>query len=228
MHAILATQGFTKNTIGQGSCKSCPVGFYQDEFGKLECKSCEYQDEEGYQDQEGQPNCKKCDVGEPINGNTECGCLTGRGLEGTKCDDCNAGKFSNSTYRCEGCPKGFYQDQEKQTSCIECPDGYIDSHNDRSKCISCPFVDESHPSFSVWGSGCPPWSTNDGCTCFCGDSGFEGDHCDICSEGKGWDGVSGEDAKCVPCGYPYVNDQTSHDAECSAQLLSTRTRNYFR
>lgn len=137
------------------------------------------------------------------------------GTSSQTCIDCEVGRYQTDGLQesCESCQEGQYQDQTGQSSCKTCPSGYL--YKDGVTCDFCPFSDNTHPSYNVWGSGCPPWSTNDGCFCDCGDSGFTGDNCDVCGKGMGWNGVAGQDANCTDCLYPYVNDLTTHDAVCS-------------
>ena len=58
-------------------------------------------------------------------------------------------------------------------------------------------------------------NTTGSCTCDCGDTGFTGDSCHECVEGKGFNNVT---MKCEVCPEDYVNNQVSHDARCA--LLS--------
>lgn len=148
-------------------------------------------------------------------------CAVGDIYRDGKCfPNCVPGQYSLDG-ACTACATGKYQDQAYQTSCkacgtneeanadgtaCQCIDGY-----GGSPCTLCPLNDHKYD----WDSGCPAWSTNDGCSCICTGSGFSGDHCDICAEGMGWNGVLGADAKCTACDFPTVNDQTSHNAVCS-------------
>ena len=43
-----------------------------------------------------------------------------------------------SSYACEACSVGFYQDQSDQPSCIPCPIGTYQSKTGKSSCIDCP------------------------------------------------------------------------------------------
>ena len=128
------------------------------------------------------------------------------------CEDCPAGSYQDQPgiyTTCKNCPSGFYQDLTGQISCETCSVGYIPN----AEKTDCSFCAAEYTNYNDnWETGCGPWATVDGCSCICGDSGFTGEHCDVCGKGMGWNATT---EKCVPCGYPYVNDQTSHDAECS-------------
>lgn len=120
--------------------------------------------------------------------------------------------LSTGGAECASCGDNEYQDQTGQSSCKDCEEGYTNDAN--TTCTVCPLYNIPE-SYTDWSSGCPEWSTNDGCFCNCTGSGFSGDHCDICAEGMGWNGVLGAGAKCIGCDFPTVNDQTSHSAVCS-------------
>jgi len=206
----ICLQGQFQDDGAQASCEDCLAGQYQNQPGQQSCNECP----EGFsQDETTQPACKTCSTAsEP--GQSTCPCETGQYLSTAEsvCKDCTAGKYQDqegSFSSCKTCDEGKYNNQIKATACSDCQSDEI-SNADNTGCEYCPAKDTS-----LFVSGCGPWATANVCTCNCGDSGFTGDRCHECGKGKGWDGVVGQNAKCVDCGYPYVNDQTSHDAECS-------------
>lgn len=186
-----------------GSCADCGAGKYSSDGDA--CASC---GDNEYQDDTGQPSCKTCvdPHAEPNVNKTGCQCIEGHG--GSPCATCEAGQYSSGG-ACTACGDNEYQNQAGQPSCKTCDNGYV--NNEKTTCTLCPLNDHKYD----WGSGCPAWSTNDGCFCNCTGSGFTGKHCDICAEGMGWNGVLGAGAKCTGCEFPTVNDQTSHNALCS-------------
>ncbi|XP_077983821.1 sushi, von Willebrand factor type A, EGF and pentraxin domain-containing protein 1-like [Glandiceps talaboti] len=92
-------------------CVNCPVGMYYDEMSD-KCQLCS----PGYfQDEEAQFECKQCDVGTSTIGT--------QAKNFTECVDvCIPGTYSsNGLATCKSCPKGTYQPEDRQTSCIPCP-----------------------------------------------------------------------------------------------------------
>lgn len=132
-------------------------------------------------------------------------------LAESTCEDCPAGSYQDQEgiSTCKSCPSGFYQDQSGQISCESCSVGYIPNAG-KTDCSYCAAEDTNFND--DWVTGCGPWASVDGCSCVCGDSGFTGDHCHECGEGKGWNATS---QTCDACEYPFINDQDTHDAECS-------------
>ena len=186
-------------------CASCPTGF-KSKDDHTACETCPG----GSIISSDQSSCETCDTGKVSNADgTDCQCKDGYG--GSPCVICEAGQFSSGGADCALCGEG-YQDQAGQPDCNVCDDGYV--NDEKTTCTLCP-LNIIPESYTDWSSGCPEWSTDDGCFCNCTGSGFTGEHCDICAKGMGWNGVLGADAKCVACTFPTVNDQTSHSAVCS-------------
>ena len=79
-----------------GNCEACPLGSYRTKGLHLACERCP----NGFTtSRSGATNQGDCSL--PI---------------------CQPGSYLNSTRNeCELCPRGFYQDEAQQTSCIECP-----------------------------------------------------------------------------------------------------------
>ena len=206
------------------SCSICPIGYSKSSIGADPCTLCE---SGKYQDEVGQTSCGYCMAGKSVNSDgTGCDCPEGQISDAldSECYDCLPGRFYVD-YSCQECPAGYskssdddscnlcgvyeFQDDVGQSSCKNCNVGFISSE-DRTQCTYCPAEDTDYNG--NWVTGCGPWATVDGCSCVCGNSGFSGEHCDVCGKGMGWNATS---QKCLPCIYPYVNDQTSHDAVCS-------------
>jgi hypothetical protein len=147
---------FSMTTNGNGECNDrCPVGKYQNEYGKDSCKVCEagkYNNHVGsgrcescapgkYNEQVGGTACKDCADGKySTPGRKMCvlNCPRGTYLynRGTPalCLNCAAGKYNhqlgNTTEdACTVCPVGTYNDQEGQAACKNCTKG---KYNDQS------------------------------------------------------------------------------------------------
>ncbi len=187
------------DTYNNNECaRNCSVGYVQSGEACGKCIGTEYQDEPG------QKLCKEC-ADFSVSSPDGASCVCEPGAAGSPCEVCLAGKFVSEV--CESCPDGQYQDQDGQAGCKECADGsFVDADN--TTCTVCPMTISKHD----WGSGCPSWSTNDGCHCECGNSGFTGVHCDECGYGKGYNITTN---RCENCTFGYVNTQDSHTAACA-------------
>jgi len=187
------------DTYNGGACaRNCSVGYVQSGEACGKCIGTSYQDEPG------QTTCKDCSANE-MSSPDGASCVCEPGTAGLPCEVCQAGKFVSEA--CEPCPDGQYQDEDGQSGCKECADGsFVNQEN--TTCTPCPLNTAMHD----WGSGCPSWSTNDGCHCDCGNSGFGGTHCDVCGYGKGYNITMN---RCEDCTFGYVNMQDSHTAACA-------------
>jgi len=100
----------------------CPVGTYQDEYGKTTCKDCpvgRYCDVTGISD----PSNNKCTAGYYC---------TGKATTKTPTSSLDGGKLCTAGFYCpEGttvevpCAKGSYEPREGQAVCQTCPAGFI-------------------------------------------------------------------------------------------------------
>ena len=116
-------------------CKSCPVGYYQNEYDADQCKEClkgwfgplPARDDckpcpKGqYQDEKKKPICKKCQRGKE---NLEKG--------QTSCLFCELGKYQSEfclqnippcNKKCKVCPSGYHGNNETKIKCSACPPG---------------------------------------------------------------------------------------------------------
>lgn len=189
----------------------CPSGkiYFNDECiseSDLPCGGGKYASSDG--------TCTDCQAGRfSTTGGLSCeACPSGfeSNDDHTACA-CGVGKYQTDGLQktCQSCPSGFYQDQSGQISCETCSVGYI-PNAEKTDCSYCAAEDTN---FNVnWTTGCGPWATVDGCSCVCGGSGFTGDHCHECVEGKGWNATS---QTCDACEHPFINNQVTHDAGCS-------------
>jgi hypothetical protein len=116
-----------------GVCAACPIGFYQDSKGNIECVECTLG--ESYVD--AKTACRGCDIGTFGSGNGCAECPIGfyQDSKGKKecmscpigtmsnivgaarCDVCDAGTFGKTNGVCAACPTGFYQDGKGEIEC---------------------------------------------------------------------------------------------------------------
>ena len=117
---------------GQGSCDSCPQGWYQGTKGRNVCTQCNYGQ---YTNQNAQIKCRLCPEGwqQP-------------NLQKNYCDRCPRGRFNDQTglrYCNKKCPPGRYGDAETLTlysQCKLCSAGKYFAASGAtadSECVSC-------------------------------------------------------------------------------------------
>ncbi|XP_048254821.1 uncharacterized protein LOC124138972 isoform X1 [Haliotis rufescens] len=72
-------------------------------------------------------------------------CQTGAMVYDDGCVSCPVGTLHNSSIgRCALCPRGYYQDKERQTQCQRCPEGFTKEEGavGPAQCVSFPSIDE--------------------------------------------------------------------------------------
>jgi len=139
------------------SCKLCPAGKYQDEYGKSNCKDCPvgmYSAEEGYaacincangraQALRGQTTCVECEAGRHTETERAAlcsGCLPGTYSkpDATGCLDCPKGKTSeNRATECTFCDPGTYAQRTRSVRCQACEAGRYMPTSGASTCFDC-------------------------------------------------------------------------------------------
>ena len=153
-------RGTYQNKSGQPSCNKCPKNTKSEQANSTTCDSCG----KGSKSDEGSARCSTCDAGEA---GTPCAaCIPGlyrqsknddgtatdgaacvacpagysSGEGSTKCQTCEAGKFSDTIGAgdCKQCLKGYYReaDSTELTSCIQCIKGET-SKEGASSCDGC-------------------------------------------------------------------------------------------
>ena len=115
---------------GATECNNCFIGQYTAETGQASCSKCgagKY----GTDTSTGNA-CEKCSVGwkraeEDIDLTKCIQCGLGEdSLEGsTSCSACGIGQYGSVAGVCTECPKGQYQSDKKQTTCLRCKDGRL-------------------------------------------------------------------------------------------------------
>ncbi|KAK3869849.1 hypothetical protein Pcinc_024872 [Petrolisthes cinctipes] len=204
-------------------CRSCGYGYYQSEEGKFSCKRCDRglttrtkeavspsecreECESGLQLGQTGP-CEPCPRGTYRTKGIHAACVrcptdrTTLGPGASSIEECSlpiciAGTFLsnlNSVYECHKCPKGTYQPEALQTSCIDCPQD-TSTHNvgatSKDECSNpcevhgeqmlcdpnalCLFIDEINdfecqckPGFNGTGEQC-----SDKCESYCENNGI--------------------------------------------------------
>jgi serine/threonine protein kinase len=134
------------------ACKSCPVGWANDETGSTLCKVCQAG---MYNNENGRALCKRCtggrysytsETGQAVPTCTGPGCKNGTysseiGIgKAPKCKPCRAGRYNNETGRssCEGnCTAGTFSSEIGQTTaatCLKCVGGQYSSETGMAEC----------------------------------------------------------------------------------------------
>ncbi len=171
------------------SCSACGAGYYSTEGGACQkcpkgqrsnstsastgCTNCTGSE---YQDQEGQSSCKTCTSGFVSDSNRACTtCSAGTKWNGSSCENCPAGYYSNSanTTTCTACSSGTYQNETGKTSCKSCSGAneYQDSTG-QSSCKTCGANSVPNASHTGCSSTCQTTANctgnqylKDNCTC---------------------------------------------------------------
>ncbi|GFO32179.1 signal peptide, cub and egf-like domain-containing protein 1 [Plakobranchus ocellatus] len=161
----LCPQGQFQASANQASCDVCRAGFSTRQEGTIDPNACETYCPPGQEKKEGL--CIDCQIGYFKNNNVDlfsnCTICTNNkyvtaSIGATSNDNCTVlncqegFKANVTTLQCEPCPKGSYQDQKYQMSCIPCKGNkftrYTNSTSE-SDCESyCP------PGFEKTGGQC--------------------------------------------------------------------------
>ncbi|XP_071950679.1 sushi, von Willebrand factor type A, EGF and pentraxin domain-containing protein 1-like [Antedon mediterranea] len=139
----------TYSATGLATCKSCPIGTYQDESRQFSCKQC------------------------PA-GTTTWNIGT-RSVE--QCQDtCSPGSFSvTGILPCERCPVGTYQPERKQRRCIKCGGSLTTYYEGSSKENQCVELDACVSLPCLHGGTCIDEKYDFSCEC---PPGFDGPTCE--------------------------------------------------
>ena len=173
--------------IATNHCKDCPIGFHQNFEGNSPVTLCSQCPQGWTQPLEGQETCEICET-------TNCEHCDGYGINGSHCELCPRGQYSNQTKSCQHCPRGFegstgnfFQVSDTGAKiCVECEQGYAHIND---ICIECPLGTYSDNYTCVT---CPVGYFGDMMPVqICTDC----DHCKICPAGY----VAGNSVKCDAC-----------------------------
>ena len=133
--------GFYSDRRGQASCLPCIPGNYLDEVGKTLCKECAT---DTYSKERSRTtSCQVCAAGRSSDpGSTKCSsCTAGTVIDANdQCITCEAGTYTaipNQRGECKTCPKGYYQNSPKQTSCFPCIPSTFANIEASTSCIKC-------------------------------------------------------------------------------------------
>ena len=220
-----------------GACEACQSGYYSSSGSVCQkcpkgskanlnsaataCISCTGGE---YQDLEGQISCKNC-PGFVSDNNRKCtSCIAGTKWNGSTCENCPSGSFSNTANatNCTQCPKGSYQDETGKTSCKSC-NGINQYQNalGQTKCLECWHNSKPNANHSwcenICVENCPEYQYYDGCLCHnCSQnciSCTDENNCNKCEEGYY---LSVKDKKCRmnPCINDSVFIQNEYDQFC--------------
>lgn len=166
---------------GASSCTLCPQGWTTSAAGALTCDLCA----DGYQLNSSTGNCVHQDEGV---------CDAGWAWNGTECQPCPAGEYSEGENSlCHKCAIGYYSTQEGSTSCTRCPVGSTTQEEGSTSALQC----------NICGIGYS-WSASEGkCVTECKNGMFwNGSTCELCPAGTYTRGLENNGAiptSCQPC-----------------------------
>jgi hypothetical protein len=127
-------------------CDACPAGYYQDDYGKDDCKECIGG---RFSNLIGRASvCEKCKTGTYVGDDgsrraTLCKyCVPGQYAdlnELLQCKNCEPGKFAKDIgqQNCVVCEKGWYADDTASTACKACSPGRYQAATEASSCSPC-------------------------------------------------------------------------------------------
>ena len=207
-------------------CNSCAAGRYGDESSqKTAAKGCKFCVAGKYQNAEAATSCIDCEGGSASeSGAVTCGdCFEGKKLSATKCENCPAGRYSESrsaecklcpagstskagSPNCAACPPGTARAEGATTTeCTDCSAGQY-STSMSGECTDCPAGQTSTSGDPIC-TNCPPGKHRGassssvvpgatGATDASDSGGATGTACVDCSAGQ-WSGIKA--AACKPC-----------------------------
>lgn len=194
------------------TCRSCPVGFYQNDVG--------------------QPSCKPCPT---IAGKQGVTSSPGARSAGQCKERCSAGKFfDNVSGLCRSCGYGLYQHREGAFSCQSCGPGLTTRTNEavsvqecREECaagLQLSLTGQCDPcprgSYRTKGMAacqqCPPGRT----TPNFGSTSIDQCSLEVCRVGHYLNGTT---EQCMPCPRGSYQDEEQRDLECKACPSDTTT-----
>jgi hypothetical protein len=148
------SSGFYSASDASASCSLCPSGYYSTVLNATSQQSC-IACPVGLTSSGGASTCASCQVGQYINGNSECtscpagyfsitanssscdSCPSGTFAESTNssyCSVCAAGKYSPAGSTACGCEAGMYTNS---STCVDCLAGYYSSYLASTECFQC-------------------------------------------------------------------------------------------
>ena len=166
---------------GASSCTLCPQGWTTSAAGAFTCDLCA----DGYQLNSSTGNCVHQDEGV---------CDAGWAWNGTECQPCPAGEYSEGENSlCHKCAIGYYSTQEGSASCTRCPVGSTTQEEGSTSALQC----------NICGIGYS-WSASEGkCVTECKNGMFwNGSTCELCPAGTYTRGLENNGAiptSCQPC-----------------------------
>ena len=220
------------------ACKQCPLGYAQLSEKQTSCVPC-FKGE--YNDIKSAATCKQCPIDYFTNTtkSTSCNlCPPGKGATqvGTvHCSECEAGRYSDSTEKCndcvsgqfrgvgsnplscEHCPAGYYQLDNRSSLCLPCLPGTAETSTGQPSCSQCEvnyFADvQKLVECKPCGSGTSTKNKTGSTSCSPCGAGEYGDDCASCAVGQYRERDDPTFTSCRDCHQGYYQDQTSQ-ASC--------------
>ena len=238
--------GLFQPETGQGTCKACRAGKWNNNTGaKLET-SCTHCDPGYYSTAQGSSSpasCNECPPGKASQ-------LFGAN-HSSACKKCDPGQASDAgSVVCSSCSIGQYQNSHGSASCLSCVPGQYQNKTGTEKCLACKTAQFANSSGFVTCLKCRPGfqSLNPGAVecqrCAAGratnnsasqcdqckpgsyrtEKANEGKYCDPCKPGE--ETLLPGSVKCSRCGAGYYNDEEGATCQkCLEGTFRTATAN---
>ena len=206
---VLCRSGMYNEVRGAATCLPCIPGMYNDEQGLTECKNCPTNTFSS--DRERETLCTPCSIGRSADpGSTKCSACTAGTFANSddQCIACAPGTFTATQEQvfaaksgnsrpatqdqinaCAVCPRGYYQDTQKQTSCLPCMPGSFNDQLGSTSCQQCAantFSEQTNRTIPCNACAIGRQSKQGSVTCSsCQPGQFigVGDVCEICPRG---------------------------------------------
>ena len=117
---------------GDGTCASCPMGFFARDYGSQSCSACPLG---RFADETGRAECKACPIAR--YGVYEYATSV------EACAACSAGRYGETTAgtsvgkACLLCPAGYAQPARERAFCTQCPEGTFSEEAESVICTKC-------------------------------------------------------------------------------------------
>ena len=186
--------GTFNNELKQTSCKDCLANTFTNQTLQTVCKDCST----GEKSEGGSASCQRCGAGEA----------------GTPCTKCLAGEYragsDTDATTCDSCPKGYYQSEIGQGSCLPCIPSTYNDQVKRTSCTSCLAKFYTDQTLQLKCKSCPNGKTSEAGSAACSScgAGQAGATCDDCIAGKFRSGSDTQAAICKDCPHGFYQGDT--------------------
>ena len=220
-------------------CVMCSHSKYQDEEGQTSCKSCPAGKNHAGVGRTSATQCQSCPVG-TFPGTTPVATNSPDGIEGTYCNFCSHGEYSDDGLSCKSCPKGKFQNERYfSQECKDCVAGTYTVNagaTHGSSCTGCsginPLVaDNQYNLYEIGTSGsndgsvsesqCEQYAKNQVCSACWGRGDYWDNRPDGCFRDSGIIYYNRRNRRITSCtaAYPCIqgsDDQLYNDGSCES------------